>query len=280
MSNIVPVILCGGSGARLRPISSLDRPKQFLRFRKSGLTLFQDTVKRFETYDRPLIVTAAQYRDEIAQQLKEINIDPLAVISEPASCNTGPAIALALHYLQRNNIKDKHMLVLPCDHILDDAMGFRHLVEKAKDVAVKNIVLFGIKPKKPMTQYGYIEAPGEGANGPVAVSSFKEKPNGEVAQSYLDAGHYYWNSGIFLMGYYAALEAFREHAPALWYQIQNLDPMNLQAEQYKNIGSKAFDRIILEYAQNIYMQHCDVNWADIGSWSVFLKYIYRFHIFK
>jgi mannose-1-phosphate guanylyltransferase/mannose-6-phosphate isomerase len=285
LSQIIPIILCGGAGRRLRPLSTPARPKQFFKLRKNGLTLFQDTMQRASVFTAPIIVTSAAYKDIVAAQLRDIGVKPRAIIAEPVSCNTGPAIGLALHYLQRQDITDHGLIVLPCDHLMDDFSAFVPLVEQNEASAQNHIILFGITPRSAQSAYGYIEieetvANIEGHAGLHVVASFTEKPSKERAGEYITTGRYYWNSGIFLMSYAAALEAFREYAPAMWYQIQNLDPLAVDRAGYEAISNRAFDRLILECAQNIRMQHSNVHWADIGSWRMFLRYIHRFHIFK
>jgi len=284
---ITPVILCGGSGRRLWPLSRSVRPKQFLRLRKTGLTLFQETVKRCIDFEPPIIVTSVLYKGAVEAQLKQIQVQDAVIIAEPVPSNTGPAIAIALHHLQRLNRHDASLLVLPCDHLIDDqAEDFSTLVKGAYEASKDHIVLFGVKPSSALTQYGYIEtAPSEGSDESarsdvVPVLSFKEKPNLSLAESYLMADNYYWNSGIFLMKFDVAVRAYREYAPALWYQVQNLDPNALHVDQYKNILKGPFDRLILEYAQNVMMQHTALQWTDIGSWKVFMKHWPKFQIFN
>jgi mannose-1-phosphate guanylyltransferase len=286
LNQVIPIILCGGSGHRLRPISTPARPKQFFKLRKNGLTLFQDTVQRAAAFAAPIIVTSAVYKDIVATQLRDIGVKPQAIIAEPVSCNTGPAIGLALHYLQREKMTDHSLLVLPCDHLMDDFDGFVPLVMGNIDSAVDHIILFGITPRNAQTAYGYIEVedkcegPAEDHAGLHSVASFTEKPNKAVAKAYVASGRHYWNSGIFLISFHAAVDAFREYAPAMWFQIQNLDPLAVDRAEYEAVANRAFDRLILECAQNIRMQHSHVHWADIGSWRMFLRYIHKFHIFK
>lgn len=284
MSEIIPIILCGGAGRRLAPLSSPARPKQFFTLKKNGLTLFQDTVRRAACFAAPIIVTAQGYKDIVAAQLQQIDVKPQAIIAEPLSCNTGPAIALALRYLQMRKMHEGSLLVLPCDHVMDDFTAFAPLVAQNEDIAQKHIVLFGITPVRAQTEYGYIEIAMEGGEenktGLHEVASFTEKPRKALARSYVQSGRHYWNSGIFLMGYNVAVDAYREYAPAMWFQIQNLDPLSIDRAGYEAVANRGFDRLILECAQDIRMQHSDVHWADIGSWRMFLRNIFKFHIFK
>lgn len=277
---IIPVILCGGAGRRLHPLSRLNRPKQFFRLKGKGHTLFQDTVLRYQNFAAPIIVTADHYKQDVSVQLKAINVEPLVILSEPLARNTGPAIAMALNYLQTENIKDHQLLILPCDHIVDDVSTFHGAIQNAQNAAKDHLVLFGIEPRLASPHFGYIQVDEQSNDSPLEVLSFKEKPRVSLAESYLEQGGYYWNSGVFLMGYYVALEAYREYAPALWYQMQNIDPLNVQEQQYRALEARGFDKLILEYASNIKMQHCDMFWADIGSWPMFIKHISRFHLFK
>ena len=254
-----------------------------MRLRKTGLTLFQETVKRCAEFEAPIIVTSYLYEKAIKAQLKQIDVDDAVVIAEPVPSNTGPAIAIALHHLQRCNQHDATLLVLPCDHLMDEAAHFPALVKGAYMAAQDYIVLFGVRPTEAMAEYGYIET-AQGAtqqdSGVVPVLSFKEKPDLARAEAYVKAGRYYWNSGIFLLSFDVAVRAYREYAPALWYQIQNLDPSDLHKDQYANVLTGSFDHLIVEYAQNVKMQHIALKWADIGSWRIFMKHWPKFRIFN
>ena len=281
MRKLRPIILCGGVGARLKPVSSLERPKQFLRLKKGGQTMLQDTALRFKDDLPPIVVTAQQYADAVRAQMDDIGLKDAIILAEPLGRNTAPAIALALHYMQRNGLQDEDMLVLPCDHMFGDTHSFRAHVKAAQNAAADHIVLFGIKPKSPQTQYGYIEVADNdaGDRAVLDVAAFKEKPNKTLARKYMRSGHHFWNSGIFLMSVPVAMAAYNEYAPALWYQIECLDPTQIAANEYEPIVKKAFDRLILEYAPNIVMRRCDLAWADIGNWSEFIRFIFRFHLF-
>ncbi|MEC7701493.1 MAG: sugar phosphate nucleotidyltransferase [Pseudomonadota bacterium] len=284
MRRLRPIILCGGSGARLRPVSSVQRPKQFLKLKKNDRTMLQETALRFKDDAPPIVVTAQQYADEVRMQLEAVGLSDAIILAEPLPRNTAPAIGLALYYMQLNNLQDEDVIVLPSDHLINNPNQFRLNVLDAQNAAANSIVLFGVEPKSSNTQYGYIEVADNACVASdakvCAVSAFKEKPNKIVAASYLRSGRHYWNSGIFLMGYEVALAAYREFAPALWYQIQNVNPLEITHTDYEPIVEKAFDRLILEYAPNIVMRKCTVKWADIGNWPVFIRHIFGFRLFQ
>ena len=214
-AKIVPVILSGGAGSRLWPLSRESFPKQLLPL-TTERSLLQETADRIADRDMfapPIVVCNAEHRFIIAEQLRQIGIDPEAIVLEPAAKNTAPAVAAAALMLAARQ-PDIQMLVLPSDHSIDDAAEFSSAVRTASFAASDGaLVTFGIKPSRAETGYGYIQrgkrlGTREGCFG---VEAFVEKPDAQTARSYLDAGGYDWNSGIFLFtaeAYLAELERF------------------------------------------------------------------------
>ena len=198
--NIIPVILSGGSGTRLWPLSRKLRPKQFLPI-VSEDSLFQMTLQRLTglpEVQSPLIVCNEEHRFLAAEQLREINIKSKGIILEPEGKNTAPAIALSALKLN-NNYKDPILLVLSADHLIKNINAFHHSISIASKLAEKNkLVTFGIVPDKSETGYGYIEVKKNNSDEYYEIKSFKEKPNKTNAKKYIESGKYLWNSGMFV----------------------------------------------------------------------------------
>ena len=196
MSTIVPVILSGGSGTRLWPLSRQHYPKQFLPL-VHETTMLQDTVQRVSGLEssNPLVICNEDHRFLVAEQLKQLGLNDCSIILEPVGRNTAPAIAVAaLH----QNTDDAILLVLAADHVIQDVEKFQeHILQGFKLAQEGAMVTFGILPLAPETGYGYIKAGSEVANG-FQVEQFVEKPDLETAQAYLDQGNYFWNSGMFM----------------------------------------------------------------------------------
>lgn len=219
---VTPVILAGGSGTRLWPLSRKSYPKQFVPL-LSDTTLFQSVARRLSgqaqgfSFDRPLVLTNSLFRFIIAEQLAKENIDPQAILIEPEGRNTAPAIlAAALHLVARK--PDAIMLVAPSDHVVPDVAAFHAAVGKGLGAAQGgDLVTFGISPTRPETGYGYLQAQNkpDGSGAPIKLASFVEKPNAARAEEMLATGDYLWNAGIFLFAAKDLIAAFEQHAPAI-----------------------------------------------------------------
>ncbi|MGJ8525371.1 Mannose-1-phosphate guanylyltransferase 1 [Halomonadaceae bacterium LMG 33818] len=276
-SVIVPVVMAGGSGSRLWPLSRSLRPKQFLELLGEG-SLLQQTIQRLEGLNvlDPVIICNEEHRFLAAEQVRQAHIKGASLILEPVGRNTAPAIALgALQAIRNEGKKDVLILVLAADHAIKQKEAFHEAVQKAQPLAsAGQLVTFGIVPSRPETGYGYIQrgAPtGEGFK----VERFVEKPDAETAQEYLDSGEYLWNSGMFLMRADAYLDALAQHAPdilsasekAMEGSSHDLDFIRVDKEAFASSPSDSIDYAIMEKASNVDVVAMQAGWSDIGSWS-------------
>lgn len=266
------IILAGGSGTRLWPLSRQSFPKQFLKL-NGDRSLLQQTVERMLKFLPPediIVITNNDYRFHVMSDLKAISPNlSKDMILEPARRNTAPAIALALKYCtERLQCNDKEVLfVSPSDHIINPDERFIEYIKKAEGIAKEGyIVTFGIKPLKPETGYGYIKVRGQvsGVKGYYDVERFTEKPDLETAIRYLSDGNYLWNSGMFAFSIDLITEEFRRHAP----EINSLLNASL-GDVILNFGSMpdiSIDYAILEKSDRVVTIPLDIYWNDIGSW--------------
>lgn len=276
---IVPVILCGGSGTRLWPVSREGLPKQFLRLIGSG-TLLQETAERaLRVTGAPeshvVTVTLDALRPEVARQLAAL--DPAMarhVIGEPSARNTAAAVALAARYVEKAFGPEACLWILAADHYMGDEAalgeGFRAALAAARDGYLST---FGITPTRPETGYGYIRVGGALDTAPSAraIDRFVEKPDRATAQSYLDSGAYLWNSGMFLFRADAVLRNFAAHAPEILSLVDKAmkngddEGRSVCADTYNTIPEVPFDTAIMEKTDRAAVVPCDPAWSDIGS---------------
>lgn len=274
---LVPVVLCGGSGTRLWPLSRETYPKQFLRLLGKE-TLLQQTMQRLtgmENLDPAILICNETSRFVVAEQLREIGIENVQILLEPARRNTAPAIAAAaLHALSMGN--DPLLLVLPSDHIIKNHAAFYTAVHKAKTAAEKGkLVTFGIAPLGPETGYGYIRAGTAGPGQAQPVIEYVEKPDRTTAEHYLASGHYFWNSGMFIFRASSYLEELAHFEPeivaasrqAVTMAKQDFSFIRLDSRSYTDSPSKAVDYAVMERTKNAFMVAMDAGWSDIGSWA-------------
>lgn len=272
--NILPVILSGGSGTRLWPVSREAYPKQFLPLVGES-TMLQATWQRIAPIAtaQPIIVANQEHRFMVAEQLLEVGAKPQAIILEPIGRNTAPAIAIAALEAMRQG-EDALLLVLPSDHVVQDEAAFHAAVRAALPVASEGkLVTFGIVPTSPETGYGYIKA--ISGTGVRAVERFVEKPDLDTARKYVSSEEYYWNSGMFLFqasSYLAALEKFQaamlDACRHSWEQAKrDVDFVRLDPTLFAECPSDSIDYAVMEKTDEAAVVPLDAQWSDVGSWS-------------
>ncbi|MCD7100282.1 mannose-1-phosphate guanylyltransferase/mannose-6-phosphate isomerase [Stenotrophomonas sp. MMGLT7] len=274
MSNIVPVILSGGSGTRLWPLSRETYPKQFLPL-VGDKTMLQSTWLRVAPVSAsgPIIVANEEHRFVAAEQLQAVGVKPAAILLEPIGRNTAPAIAVAALEATRDG-QDALLLVLPSDHVIRDETAFRSAIAVAASAAeAGKLVTFGIVPTAPETGYGYIKAAsGEGVR---AVESFVEKPDLDTARQYVASGEYFWNSGMFLFKASRYLEELARLQPQMldacrkaWEQARrDHDFIRLDKPAFEASPSDSIDYAVMEKTREVAVLPLDAGWSDVGSWS-------------
>lgn len=258
------IILCGGSGTRLWPISRTLFPKQFCQL-FGNESLYQKTINRNLIHAKSfkVVINQEQYFMGL-DQLEDLKCPlPSQFILEPIGRNTAPAIALAALSMDPNEL----MLIVPSDHLIENQNAYNSVVEKAKGLAEENnLVTFGIKPSYPETGYGYIESKG------FEVTSFKEKPDAKTAEAYLKAGNYFWNSGMFCFKAGLFLEELKKYAPDIYqdslraYQASRREnQIRINLEDMKAIRSESIDYAVMEKSQLVKVVPADIGWSDLGS---------------
>jgi mannose-1-phosphate guanylyltransferase/mannose-6-phosphate isomerase len=272
---LVPVILSGGSGTRLWPMSRESTPKQFLPL-VTELSLLQETLQRARSVgsfvERPVIVCNEAHRFLVAEQARAISIEPQAIVLEPAGRNTAPAVAVGA-LLAQSSATDPLLLVLPADHVILDAAAFAQAVKVAIKAALDGyLVTFGVVPDKPETGYGYI-ARGEDRGGSYAVERFVEKPDLRTAQEYVGSGRYYWNSGMFLFAASTFLRELAVHAPAMVDPCERAVATAAVDADFTRLGkaflespSSSIDYAVMEKTERAAVVPLSAGWSDVGSW--------------
>lgn len=276
---IQPVILAGGSGTRLWPLSRALYPKQFLSL-TGDAPLFTQTLRRLDALDSvslerapPVVVCNDEHRFLVAELLRTAGVDGARILLEPEGRNTAPAIAIAALEASADDA-DPLLLVLPADHALHDAGAFASGVAAAAARASEGeLVTFGIKPTAPETGYGYIRAAATSGAGP--VEAFVEKPDRETAEGYLAEGGYYWNSGMFVFRASVLLAELERHAPEILQAARrahegrrtDLDFLRVDADAFARAPSESIDYAVMEHTDRASVIPLDAGWSDIGSWS-------------
>ncbi len=274
---IVPVLLAGGSGTRLWPLSREARPKQFLPL-MGEQSLLQDTLHRvasLETSVAPLIVGREDHRFLIAEQMRTSGAQGTVVL-EPAGRNTAPAAAVAALEALAAHDEKALLLVLPSDHVIQDLEKFQAAVATGEQAAqTGQLVTFGVTPTRAETGYGYIRAGEEQARDTARIEAFVEKPDAATAQTYLDSGEYYWNSGMFLFAAKTYLAALAEYAPDILQAaeaahaaaVRDADFLRLDSAAFSACRSDSIDYAVMEKTREAVVVPLGARWNDLGSWS-------------
>ena len=274
---IIPVILSGGSGSRIWPLSRKAYSKQFLSL-NSDNSLLQQTATRVSNksvFEKPLVVCGNDHHFLIDDQLEKINIEPLKLLLEPTARNTAPAIALAAFYAEKEGREKDCMLVLPSDHSIHDVEEFEKTIQTGEKVAAKGkIVTFGIVPSKPEIGYGYIHKSSEKIEGGFAVEAFVEKPNLTKAKEYVKSGEYFWNAGIFLFTVETFLKELKKHSPKIYKATQEAvekgvvsDVFTPDEKLFSNNEDLSIDYALMEKSENVAVVPFAGHWNDIGSFA-------------
>jgi mannose-1-phosphate guanylyltransferase/mannose-6-phosphate isomerase len=275
---MIPVILSGGSGSRLWPLSRKQFPKQFLALTGEH-TLFQQTLERlvFEGMDTPIVVCNKEHRFIVNEQLSARNLDTQRILMEPFGRNTAPAVALTAMMLV-NEGRDELMLVLPADHVLEDQKALQRALALAT-VAAENgeMVLFGVPATKPETGYGYIKSTNDSLlpEGISRVSQFVEKPDVKRATEFVQSGGYFWNSGMFLFRASRFLEELKKHDPDIYDTCvltlerseQDADTVDIDAATFACCPDNSIDYSVMEKTQRACVVPLTAGWSDVGCWS-------------
>jgi mannose-1-phosphate guanylyltransferase/mannose-6-phosphate isomerase len=274
---LVPVILSGGAGTRLWPLSRELLPKQLLAL-TGERTMIQETAARlagFEGATGPVVVCNEAHRFLVAEQLREMGLPPAAILLEPVGRNTAPAIALAAHAVRKLAGDDAVMLVLPADHVLEDLGAFHAAIRAAQPAALAGkLVAFGIVARTPETGYGYIRR-GAGPGPVVPIAQFVEKPTLERARQFIATGEYFWNAGMFLFGAQRFLDELAIHAPDIAEVCARASLTATVDRDFTRVDEKVFaacrsdsvDYAVMEKTRDAVMAPLDAGWSDVGSWA-------------
>ena len=280
-NKLLPIILCGGTGTRLWPLSRRSFPKQYLSINNqknsSFLQVTTQRIQNLENAENPIIICNEEHRFITAEQLRQINIKPSSIILEPSSQNTAPAItAAALKAISKGN--DPILLILPSDHQIRNHKIFLDSIEEAKQATLEGrIVTFGIKPSNPATGFGYIKSKNSfntNSSGPYKIESFIEKPNIELAEKFYQDKRYCWNSGIFMAKASILINELEIFSPeivlhckeSLRKKINDLDFERLDKNSFQKCPNISIDKAIMEKTSRGVIFPLNVEWSDIGSW--------------
>jgi len=274
METIQPVILCGGRGTRLWPMSRGQFPKQFLALTEQRETLLQQTVQRTAFLSQPSIMVCNQsHRFIVAEQCRSIDYQPAKVILEPCCRNTAPAVAIAALLAQQQG-EDPLLLVMASDHVIEDNDSFELAVAQAAQLASEGfLVTFGVEPDSPQTGYGYI-CVGETIGGGNRIEHFFEKPSRDLAEEYIRSGCYLWNSGMFLFRASVYLEELRQHNLHMLEVCEqvmansqcNLGVVSLDETSFEQCPDEAVDTAVMEKTDRAVVCPLTAGWADVGTW--------------
>ena len=275
---MIPVILSGGSGSRLWPLSRKQYPKQFLALTGEH-TLFQQTLERlvFEGMEPPVVVSNQEHRFIVQEQLEALNLKTQSILLEPFGRNTAPAVAIAAMKLLSEG-RDELLLILPADHVIDDQRAFQRALALATNAAEKGeMVLFGVPADRPETGYGYIKSGDERGlpDGVIRVERFIEKPDEARAKQFVEDGGYFWNSGMFLFRASRFLEELKKHDAdiydtcllALERSQHDGDLISIDAATFECCPDNSIDYAVMEKTRRACVVPLAAGWNDVGSWS-------------
>lgn len=276
---LTPIILAGGVGTRLWPASRKSYPKQFAKI-LGNETLFQNTAKRLTSvkkiqFEAPIVVTNFNFRFIVSKQLKDIGVDPEAIIIEPDNKNTAPAILSAVLYAKKKK-ENAILLVVSSDHLIPDVANFHNAILKGvQNIINGNIVTFGIIPTRPETGYGYIELSNKIDENAIKVESFVEKPDIKTAKRMLEQGRFLWNAGIFLFSIHDILKAFKTYSKNILSPVQesfdqasiDLGFVRLKKETWSKLPNLSIDYAIMENLKNLIVIPYNGKWVDLGDWN-------------
>lgn len=279
MSMIHPVILCGGAGTRLWPLSRKDYPKQFARL-FGDETLFQASLKRYMTagFAAPLVLSHSDFRFLVADQISDLGVSDATIMLEPEARNTAPAILCAALHLAAQGKGDEVMVVAPSDHVIKDVEAFHGALEAAAPAALAGrLVAFGIKASRPEVGYGYLElaaAPEDFAPRVLDVERFVEKPDAARAEEMVASGRYLWNAGIFMFKVDTLIAAFEALRPEMVAPARaavekaqlDLDFVRLDGAAFSEVPEDSIDYAIMEKSDSVATVPVDCSWSDLGAW--------------
>lgn len=279
MDNRYVIIMAGGIGSRFWPLSRNEKPKQFLDILGTGETLIQQTFRRFKKIcaeKNIYVVTSAYHKNLVVEQL---GIDPANVLAEPFRRNTAPCLAYGTFRILSEN-KDAVIAVTPADHLIIKENKFCDVIRDCMNFAEKNdaLLTLGIKPDRPETGYGYIQAdmkrPVKEYENLLKVKTFTEKPDIELAKVFIQSGDFFWNSGIFIWNMKTILAAFEKHLPDVFSAFDEGKALfgteqenGFIGRTYTSCKSISIDYGIMEKAENVYVMCTDIGWSDLGTWS-------------
>ena len=279
MDNRYVIIMAGGVGSRFWPLSRKEKPKQFIDILGTGETLIQQTFRRFKTIvpeDHIFIVTSAEHKELAIEQLK---INPDNVLAEPFRRNTAPCLAYGTFRILKDN-PDAVVAVTPADHLIVKEEKFTRVITDCMNFAADNdaLLTLGIKPDRPETGYGYIQADMKktvrGFEDLVKVKTFTEKPDIELARKFLQSGDFYWNSGIFIWNNKSIMKAFEKYLPDMFAAFDEGKKLlgtrqesSFITRTYTECKSISIDYGIMEKADNVFVMCTDIGWSDLGTWS-------------
>jgi mannose-1-phosphate guanylyltransferase/mannose-6-phosphate isomerase len=274
---IIPVILSGGSGTRLWPLSRKEYPKQYLPLAGDN-TMLQETILRLSGLDNladPIIICNADHRFLVAEQCQQIGVKNPTILLEPVGRNTAPAIAaVAVQSLKQTN--DAVLLVLSADHVIQDVEAFHQAINIANNQAQEGkLATFGIVPTDANTGYGYIKSSKNNNDGAYKVEEFVEKPDLETAEKYLKQGNYLWNSGMFMFKAATLIDELTTHSSEIVTSVndavnnaeQDLDFIRLDKKAFESSPADSIDYALMEKSNNVVVVPLDASWSDVGSWS-------------